>query len=104
MNKYQKITEARTLLGLPKRATIEEIKSNYRRLMRKWHPDHCTGDAEQCREMAQKLSGAYATIMEYCNHYQYSFAGDEVKNYLSPDEWWHDRFENDFIWSNAKKI
>jgi len=40
MNKYQEITEARALLELPERATIEEIKSNYRRLMRKWHPDH----------------------------------------------------------------
>ena len=104
MNRYQEITEARTLLELTERATIEEIKSNYRRLMRKWHPDHCTGDVEQCKKMAQELSTAYAAIIDYCNHYQYSFARDEVKNYLSPNEWWHDRFGNDFIWGNAKKI
>lgn len=104
MNKYQKITEARKLLDLPERATLGEIKSNYRRLMRKWHPDHCTGDSEQCRRMAQKLSNAYTVILDYCNNYQYSFSRDEVKNYLPPDEWWHDRFENDFIWGNAGKI
>lgn len=38
-NKYQQITEARKILALPKKATIETIKSNYRRLLSKWHPD-----------------------------------------------------------------
>ena len=70
MDRYQEITEARTLLELAERATMEEIRSNYRRLMRKWHPDHCTGDPEHCRKMAQRLSAAYAVIVAYCNHYQ----------------------------------
>jgi hypothetical protein len=33
-NKYQQITEARNLLELPERASMEEIKSNYRNLIR----------------------------------------------------------------------
>jgi len=103
MSTYRKITNARTLLELTEKASMEEIKSNYRRLMRKWHPDHCAGDTEQCRKMAQKLSNAYAIIVDYCNYYQYSFAKDEVKNYLSPNEWWHEHFGNGFSWNNANK-
>jgi DnaJ-class molecular chaperone len=39
MNKYQKITEARQLLDLPESATMEQIKSHYRAMLSKWHPD-----------------------------------------------------------------
>ena len=54
MNKYQDITEARKLLELPQRATMKEIKSNYRMLLAKWHPDRCSENKEQCNEMTKK--------------------------------------------------
>jgi len=38
MRKYQKIYEARKLLELPERATMDEIKTGYRNLIKKWHP------------------------------------------------------------------
>jgi len=38
-SKYQEITEALKILELPERATLEKIKSNYRRLLSRWHPD-----------------------------------------------------------------
>lgn len=39
MIKRQDIIAARDVLGLPERATMEEIKSRYRSLMHQWHPD-----------------------------------------------------------------
>jgi DnaJ-class molecular chaperone len=71
MKKYQEIVEARTLLDLPERATMEEIKSNYRKLIRKWHPDRCGENSDQCIEMTKKLIAAYETIITNCKHYRF---------------------------------
>jgi len=103
MNKYQEITEARKLLELPERATMEEIKSNYKRLLSKWHPDKCRENNEQCNEVTKKIIAAYNIIITYCNQYQFSFTKEEVKNYLSEKEWWFERFGNDPILGNDKK-
>jgi DnaJ-class molecular chaperone len=103
MNKYQEITEARKLLELPERATMEEIKSNYKRLLSKWHPDKCRENNEQCNEMTKKIIAAYNIIITYCNQYKFSFTKEEVNNYLSEEEWWFERFGNDPILGNDKK-
>jgi DnaJ-class molecular chaperone len=100
---YQKINEARKLLDLPERATMEEIKSNYRELIRKWHPDKCKESKEKCTEMTTRLIAAYKIIHEYCKHYKFSFSKKEVKNYLSDEEWWLDRFGSTPLWEKDEK-
>ncbi|HMA87069.1 MAG TPA: J domain-containing protein [Desulfosalsimonadaceae bacterium] len=101
-NKYQKITEARKTLELPEKATLETIKTNYRRLLSKWHPDKCSGDPETCKEMTHKIVSAYETIMEYCNNYQYSFSEEAVKRHRSPGQWWMETFGNDPLWTSGE--
>ena len=103
MTKYDDITEARELLCLPERASMEEIKSNYRKLIMQWHPDKCIGNNEKCNEMTKKLTAAYKTIICYCNQYKYSFAKEEVEQYLSAEDWWFKRFGNDPLWGNINK-
>ena len=98
MNKYQEITEARKLLELPERATMQQIKATYRTLLAKWHPDKCNEDKEKCNEMTQKIVAAYKVIMSYCEQYKYSFSEDEIKNYLPQDEWWLQHFGDDPVW------
>ena len=98
MDTYRKINEARMLLDLPERATMEEIKSSYRDLIQKWHPDKCRESKEKCTEMTTRIIAAYRTIHEYCKHYRFSFAKKEVKNYLSDEEWWLDRFGSTPLW------
>lgn len=92
MNKYQQINAARLILELPERATMKEIKSNYRALIRKWHPDRCKANKEKCKEMTAKIIAAHKIISDYCNNYKFSFSEEEVSNYLSAEEWWFDRF------------
>jgi DnaJ-class molecular chaperone len=75
--KYQDIIEAKELLNLPERVSMEEIKSNYRKLIMQWHPDRCNGNDEKCNEMTKKLTTAYKTIILYCNQYKYSFAKED---------------------------
>ncbi|MFO8088943.1 MAG: J domain-containing protein [Desulfatiglandaceae bacterium] len=103
MNKYQKIYEARVTLDLSETATMASIKSNYRRLLERWHPDKCGGNKEECTRMTRKIISAYDTIMDYCANYQYSFGEEAIKRQLSPEEWWFERFGNDPLWGNTTK-
>lgn len=102
LSKYQEITEARKILELPEKATLEMIKSNYRRFLSKWHPDKCSEDPETCKEMTHKIVSAYEIIMDYCNKYEYSFSEETVKSHRSPCQWWLETFGNDPLWTDGK--
>lgn len=103
MSKYEKITEARQILNLPESATMEQIKSNYRRLLARWHPDKCPQDPEKANEMTRKITEAYKIIMDYCTHYRYSFSKEAVKKQRSPREWWLECFGDDPLWGGKNK-
>ena len=98
MDKYKLMNEVRAILELPESATMEQVKTNYRRLIKKWHPDSCSEKHEICEEMAIKITDAYKIILDYCANYQYSFTQEEVEKYLSEEEWWYKRYVNDPIW------
>jgi DnaJ-class molecular chaperone len=97
MKTYQKISEARKVLGIPEQATLSEIKAKYRKLIKKWHPDINRENKDQCDEMTKKIVKSYAIILSYCKQYKISFSQEEVKKYLTEEEWWNDRFGNDPI-------
>ena len=101
MSKYEEISAARKILGLPDTANMASIKRNYRRLLAKWHPDKCGDNKEACAEMTRKIVSAYETIMEYCLQYQYSFSENTVRRHRSAEEWWLERFGEDPLWSNG---
>lgn len=101
MSKFKEIKAARKILDLPERATMDLIKSSYRRMLARWHPDKCQEDKEKCTEMTRRIISAYETIMEYCAHYEYSFSEDTVKRHRTAEEWWFDRFGNDPLWGSG---
>ena len=103
MNKFEKISEARNILEVPEEATMISIKSSYRRMLTKWHPDTCLENKDECNEMTRKIISAYQTIQDYCSHYQYSFSEDTVRKHRSPEEWWFDRFGVDPLWGDGKR-
>jgi hypothetical protein len=54
-------------LGLDASAELPEIKSAYRKLMRKYHPDLHTGDAKKQKaatELSMKISVAYNSLVD----------------------------------------
>lgn len=57
--------EALQLLELKSGFTKEELNKNYKRLMRKWHPDIC--NATNAEEMAKKLNEAKEILSENNN-------------------------------------
>lgn len=103
MNKYQQISSARKVLGLPEAATMAEIKANYRKLLTTWHPDMNREDHDTCAEMTRKIISAYQTILNYCIQYRYSFSEETVRSNRSPEDCLFDRFADDPLWGNGKK-
>ena len=102
-NTYQELTEARTVLEIPEQITLTAIKAQYRKLLKQWHPDTCPESLEQCHEMTRKIIAAYKRIMAYCNCYKISFSPGTVRDYLSPEEWWSERFGDDPVWGVGRR-
>lgn len=46
MKKHKELTEAREILGLPEKSTRKSIKSAYRSMLAKWHPDKFRDNSE----------------------------------------------------------
>ncbi len=95
MNQYsfEDLLKSKTLLGLRDKATIAEIKSNYKHLMKKWHPDKHPDNIEQATKMSTLINEAYRTIMQYVKDYEYDFDEETLKKKTqSPQEWWDERF------------
>ncbi len=62
LGNFELINEARELLGLAERATLDEIKKAYYELAHKYHPDKFCGDEKHMK----KLSQAYRILENYC--------------------------------------
>lgn len=86
------------MLELPERATMGEIRANYKKLMGKWHPDKCSGDIRLCEEMSKKIIAAYEIVIAYCEEYKFSFSREEVAEHATMEEFWLERFGKDSSW------
>ncbi|OQX58488.1 MAG: molecular chaperone DnaJ [Helicobacteraceae bacterium 4484_230] len=93
MSSFEELVKAKTLLGLHDKASLSEIKSRYRNLMRKWHPDIHPDDTEKATQMSAKINNAYKIILDYCKHYEYRFDEEFLKEqHQSPHDWWVNKF------------
>ncbi|MBC5810842.1 MAG: J domain-containing protein [Candidatus Eremiobacteraeota bacterium] len=50
------------VLGVPKSASEKDIKSAYRKLARKWHPDQNPSDAKNAEEKFKEITEAYEVL------------------------------------------
>ena len=87
------IDQARRLLGLGELASIAEIKTAYRQMCKKWHPDVLQGKATAKLKM-NDINAAYKLLLSYCETYRFSFSPEEVESF-DPDRWWYQRFGDD---------
>ena len=81
MADFKEIDEARRLLELGDAATLREIRSAYKRLAQRHHPDKHGGGADDA-EVMKRLNSAYKLLTAYCDEYRYSFREeDNAKTY-----------------------
>jgi len=89
MTDFKQIDEARKLLGLGEYASLEDIKSAYKELALKYHPDRCKGEKKKdCEEMFKKISHAKDVLMNYCAGYKYSFKENDAKRSTMSKEYY----------------
>src|ERR1700730_16106728 len=50
------------VLGVPKKAAEKDIKSAYRKLARKWHPDANLKNPKEAEEKLKEISEAYEVL------------------------------------------
>jgi len=93
MPPYESVLKAKTLLGLHDKATLPEIKTRYKSMMQRWHPDKHPEDPETANSMSARINDAYKTLLEYVKHYEYRLDEPYLKQTcLTPHEWWVQKF------------
>jgi DnaJ-class molecular chaperone len=95
MTNFDKIEEARQLLGLGETATLKEIKSAYRRMSRQYHPDKHAGPGVDDTEIMKKINWAYELLMDYCTKYRYCFHREDIARVYPEEEFfrdWHEKW------------
>ena len=87
MANFNEIEEARKLLGLGEAATLKEIKSAYRTLAHRHHPDKLQGDDSAESETMKRLNWAYKLLTDYCDNYKYSFKEEDIARTYPHEEY-----------------
>jgi lipoprotein NlpI len=94
---YEKLMSAIRTFGLGERATLDEIKTRYRELAKRHHPD---GGTSEDTEAIYRVIEANRVILEYVESYRYCFSERE---YLEQDqeERLRRRFMADPLWGKG---
>lgn len=83
---FAAVDAARQTLGLDRYATLEEIRTAFKKLAAEWHPDRHAASPEPYRLKAearfQEVSAAHDLLSEYVSRYLYSFKEEDVKRSL----------------------
>ncbi|HKI48612.1 MAG TPA: GvpL/GvpF family gas vesicle protein [Desulfobacteria bacterium] len=78
---YEKLNNARKLLGLKEQTTQQEIREHYWQLSKKFHPDKFPGDRDAQKHF-EKINHAYKLVTDYCREPSCSFREEDVKNWV----------------------
>jgi DnaJ-class molecular chaperone len=94
---YEDLKAALSVFGLGERATLQEIKTRYRDLAKRHHPD--CGDREDTEEI-YRVNEANRVILEYVESYRYCFSEQEYLE-QDPEEQLRRRFMADPLWGKG---
>jgi DnaJ-class molecular chaperone len=91
---YVELKNALQVLGLVERASLKEIRSRHRELVKRFHPDAgAAGDEEKM----QQVNAAYEVVQKYLAEYRYCFSEEEFLDQNPEQRLWQ-QFYADPIW------
>jgi len=91
---YADLQEALRVLGLGERATLKEVRTRHRELVKRYHPDSGNGhDPEAIRQ----VNAAYKILSDYISGYRFSFVEEEFYE-QNPEERLRRQFMDDPVW------
>jgi len=93
---YTDLQEALRVLGLEERATLKEIKTRHKDLVKRYHPD--AGNTDE-PEMIRKVNAAYRVVLGYVAAYRFSFSKEDFYE-QNPEERLRQQFADDPVWGN----
>jgi DnaJ-class molecular chaperone len=94
---YKELKMALQVFDLGERATLREIKSRHRQLVKRHHPD--AGNADD-PEQIRRVNASYRILLDYVTQYQFSFAEEEFYE-QNPEERLRRQFMDDQLWGNG---
>lgn len=94
---YERLRSAIRIFGLGERATLEEIKTRYRELAKRHHPD---GGAAEDAEEIYRVNEANRVIKEYVESYRFCFSEREYLDQC-PEERLRRQFMDDPLWGRG---
>lgn len=102
----KEIINAMHILELPDKASLINVKKNFRSLILKWHPDKCQKNKTKCHEITKKLVNSYTVLLNYCKNNNLKIVDVasilEKKNAQNEaTEFWYKHFGKDHFWSNT---
>ncbi len=94
---HDELKSALRVFGLGERATLREIKTRYRELAMRHHPDRGNGASS---EEIYRVNEANRVILEYVESYSYCFSEQEYLE-QNPEERLRRRFMTDPMWEKG---
>ena len=86
MTGFEIIEKARKVLELPEMATRDEIRTAYRDLCRRYHPDRCAEkEKSSCSAKFRRITWARDILLNYLDSYRYIFTEEEYRKHLGPE-------------------
>jgi curved DNA-binding protein CbpA len=86
IDKVKEIKQALNILEVSVFISFKEIKSKYKKLSKKYHPDVCND-----KEKMIAINQAYELIKEYIENFRFSFDEEEI-NKQYPESYHTNRF------------
>jgi DnaJ-class molecular chaperone len=94
---YKELRAALKVFELGERASLKEIRSRHRELVKRYHPD--AGSADDPGEI-RKVNAAYRVLLDYVTDYSFSFAEEEFYE-QSPEERLRRQYMDEALWGSG---
>jgi len=96
----QVIREAVDILGITDNASLNDIHTRFRVLVKEWHPDVSQHDPDCSHVTFIRIKEAYDLLVDYGMNYELSFRAEDIRKGTDYDskEFWMTHFGDDPIW------